>query len=257
MPTQTIAELHGRTALVTGGSGDIGSAIVRALARRGANVAIHYHRNIAQAQQLSDEIKRLGVNSIVVGGDLGQHVELKRIVEASLALGPIDILINNAGTPIRRVPWLDLEAEFLDEIFNLNFRAALYLTQEVVPDMIRRGTGGVIINILTTAVHLGGTDTVLAYGAAKGALFTLTKGLARTLAPQGVRVLAISPGTVDTNIQRTLTPPEIMEQLLSNNPLGRAGQPAEIGEIVAFMATDHASFVVGETIEVNGGVYMR
>jgi len=122
--------------------------------------------------------------------------------------------------------------------------------------MIRRGKG-VIINILTTAVHMGGTDTVLAYGAAKGALFTLTKGLARPLAPQGVRVLAISPGTFDTNIQRRLTSPEVMKQLLSNNPLGRAGQPEEIGEIVAFMATDHASFVVGETIEVNGGVYMR
>ena len=104
---------------------------------------------------------------------------------------------------------------------------------------------------------MGGTDTVLAYGAAKGALFTFTKGLARTLAPHGIRVLAISPGTIDTGIQRKLTPPEIMEQLLSNNPLGRVGRPEEIGEIVAFLATDHASFVVGETIEVNGGVYMR
>ena len=122
--------------------------------------------------------------------------------------------------------------------------------------MMDRGKG-VIINILTTAIHTGGTDTVLPYAAAKGALFTLTKGLAGPLAPQGVRVLAISPGTVDTNIQRNLTSPEIMEQLLSNNPLGRMGQPEEIGEIVAFMATDHASFLVGETIEINGGVYMR
>jgi len=256
MDIQTTNELQGRVALVTGGSGDIGSAIVRALARRGAHVAIHYHHNQEQAQRLSDEIGKLGVKAVVVGGDLTQEGEIERVAKESQSLGPIDILINNAGTPIRRVPWLELEAEFLDEIFNLNFRAPLYLTQQVTPDMIRRGKG-VIINILTTAVHMGGTDTVLAYGAAKGALFTLTKGLARPLAPQGVRVLAISPGTFDTNIQRRLTSPEVMKQLLSNNPLGRAGQPEEIGEIVAFMATDHASFVVGETIEVNGGVYMR
>lgn len=249
-------ELRNRVALVTGGSGDIGSAIVRGLARRGANIAIHYHRNQMQAQQLSEDIEKLGVKAVVVGGDLGRETEIERIVDESRVLGPIDILINNAGTPIRRVPWLELEAEFLDEVFNLNFRAPLYLTQQVTPDMIRRGKG-VIINILTTAVHLGGTDTVLAYGAAKGALFTLTKGLARPLAPQGVRVMAISPGTFDTNIQRNLTPPEIMAEILKNNPLRRAGRPEEIGEIVAFMATDHASFVVGETIEVNGGVFMR
>ena len=256
MDTQIKDELQGRMALVTGGSGDIGSSIVRALARRGANVAIHYHRNQEQAQRLSDEITKLGVKSVVVGGNLAEAESIKQIVKKSQALGPIDILINNAGTPIRRVPWLELEAEFLDEVFNLNFRAPLYLIQQVTPDMIRRGKG-VIINILTTAIHVGGTDTVLAYGAAKGALFTLTKGLARPLAPQGVRVLAVSPGTFDTNIQRNLTPPEIMREILKNNPLGRAGQPDEIGEIIAFMATDHASFVVGETIEVNGGVFMR
>ncbi len=249
-------ELEGRTALVTGGSGDIGSAIVRALARRGANVVIHYHRNQAQAQSLCDEIKTLGVASLIVGGDLADEEQIKTIVQESRTLGPIGILINNAGTPIRRAPWLEIKADFLDEVFNLNFRAPLYLSQQVAPDMAQRGRG-VIINILSTAAHIGGTDTVLAYGAAKGALFTFTKGLARTLAPQGVRVLAVSPGTIDTGIQRNLTPPEIMQQLLSNNPLGRAGRPEEIGEIVAFLATDHASFVVGETIEVNGGVYMR
>jgi len=128
MDIQTTNELQGRVALVTGGSGDIGSAIVRALARRGAHVAIHYHHNQEQAQRLSDEIGKLGVKAVVVGGDLTQEGEIERVAKESQSLGPIDILINNAGTPIRRVPWLELEAEFLDEIFNLNFRAPLYLT---------------------------------------------------------------------------------------------------------------------------------
>ena len=121
--------------------------------------------------------------------------------------------------------------------------------------MVERGRG-VVINILSTAAVLGGTDTVYAYASAKGALQTLTRGLARSLAPRGVRVLAIAPGTIDTEFQRSATPPEMLEQLVTSNAVGRIGRPEEIGEVVAFMATDAASFVVGETIHVNGGLYM-
>jgi len=153
------------------------------------------------------------------------------------------------------VPWRELEPAFIDQVFNLNFRAPLYLCQRLTPAMIERG-GGVVINILSTASVLGGSETVFAYSSAKGALSTLTRGLGRVLAPQGVRVLAVSPGTIDTEFQRTLTSPELMERQRQAVPLGRIGRPEEIGEVVAFLATDSASFVVGETIHVNGGVYM-
>jgi 3-oxoacyl-[acyl-carrier protein] reductase len=121
---------------------------------------------------------------------------------------------------------------------------------------MRRRGHGVVINILSTAANLGGSDTVFAYSSAKGALLTLTRGLARSLAPHGVRVLAVSPGTIDTEFQRTLTSPELLEDHKRGIPLGRIGRPEEIGEVVAFMATDAASFVVGETVHVNGGLYM-
>ena len=248
-------ELEGRTALVTGGTSDIGAAIVRALARRGANVAIHYHRNAAKATAVADDVTSLGRLCRLLQGDLTSAAEVKRVAAEASAFGPIDILVNNAGTPIRRVHWTELDAAFLDAVFGLNFRAPLYLCQQLIPSMVDRGKG-VVINILSTAANLGGTDTVFAYSSAKGALVTLTRALARTLAAQGVRVLAVSPGTIDTEFQRTLTSPEQLEQSRRGIPLGRIGRPEEIGEVVAFMATDAASFIIGETIHVNGGLYM-
>jgi len=248
-------ELNGRTALVTGGTSDIGASIGRCLARRGADVAFHYHRNVARAQAVVSEVVALGRKCQAIPGDLTVAEDVRRVAAEASAFAPIDILVNNAGTPLRRVHWMDLDATFLDLVFGLNFRAPLYLCQQLIPSMVRRGKG-VVINILSTAAILGGTDTVFAYSSAKGALSTLTRALARDLAPQGVRVLAVSPGTIETGFQRTLTSPEQLEQLRQGIPLGRIGRPEEIGEIVAFMATDAASFIVGETVHVNGGLLM-
>lgn len=248
-------ELEGRTALVTGATSDIGTAIVRALARRGAAVVIHYHENAASAHALAAEVGALGRRHRVLPGDLIVETDVRRLAAEASAFAPIDIVVNNAGTPIRRVHWTALDAAFLDHVFNLNYRASLYLSQHLVPAMVQRGRG-VVINILSTAANLGGTDTVFAYSSAKGALLTLTRALARALAPQGVRVLAVSPGTINTEFQRTLTSPEQLDLLRQGIPLGRIGRPEEIGDVVAFLATDAASFIVGETIHVNGGLYM-
>ena len=252
---QTDETLSGRTALVTGGSSDIGAAITRALAKRGADVAIHYHRNADKAAAVAEEVRALGRQAWIVQADLSLADEARSVAVEASALAPIDVLVNNAGAPLRRVHWTELDAPFLDTVFGLNYRAPLYLAQGLTPGMIERGRG-VVINILSTAAWVGGTDTVYAYASAKGALLTLTRGLARSLAPRGVRVLAISPGTVDTEFQRTGTSPEMLADLVKSNLLGRMGRPEEIGEVVGFMATDAASFVVGETIHVNGGFYM-
>ena len=249
------SELAGRTALVTGGSSDIGAAIVLALARRGADVVIHYHRNLERADGVTEEVRALGRRAWTVQADLSLADEARRVAAEAGALAPIDILINNAGTPVGRVHWLELDAAFLDAVFGLNYRAPLYLCQALTPGMAERGRG-IVVNILSTAAVVGGSDTVYAYASAKGALATLTRGLARSLAPRGVRVLAISPGTIDTEFQRSGTPPEMLDELVRSNLLGRMGRPEEIGEVVAFMATDAAGFVVGATIHVNGGFHM-
>ena len=250
-----MVELEGRAALVTGGSSDIGAAITRALAKRGADVAIHYHRNVEKASRVAEEVRALGRQAWTIQADLSLADEARRVAAEATVLAPIDILVNNAGAPLRRVHWSELDAPFLDTVFGLNYRAPLYLCQGLTPGMIERERG-VVINILSTAAWVGGTDTVYAYASAKGALLTLTRGLARSLGPKGVRVLAIAPGTIDTEFQRTGTSPEMLADLVKSNLLGRMGRPEEIGEVVAFMATDAASFVVGETIHVNGGFYM-
>ena len=248
-------ELAGRTALVTGGSSDIGAAITLALARRGADVVIHFHRNSEKASAVAEEVRALGRQAWTIQADLSIAAEARRVATEASASAPIDVLVNNAGAPLRRVHWTELDESFLDTVFGLNYRAPLYLCQGLTPGMVERGRG-VVINILSTAAWVGGTDTVYAYASAKGALLTLTRGLARSLAPKGVRVLAIAPGTIDTEFQRTGTSPEMLADLVRSNLLGRMGRPEEIGEVVAFMATDAASFVVGETIHVNGGFYM-
>ena len=239
-------DLTARTALVTGGSGDIGAAISMALAKLGAYVLVHTYQNLKAAKLVVEGIKKLGKNAKILQANLLKREEVFRMSDEILSMGSL---------AIKRVPWEELDEEFLNQVFALNYRAPLYLTQKLTPGMIER-RHGVIINILSGAAHNCGTETVFAYGSAKSALMTLTRGLARSLAPKGIRVLSVSPGTVDTNIQSNLTSPELLDQLVKGIPIGRIGRPEDIGELVGFMATDKASFIVGETIEVNGGVFM-
>jgi 3-oxoacyl-[acyl-carrier protein] reductase len=248
-------ELAGRTALVTGGSSDIGLATVRALARRGADVVIHCNTGAEKAEGVRAELAALGRRAIVLRADLTLHDETRRVAREAAAFAPIDILVNNAGHVVRRVHWMELDPAHLDRVFGLNYRAPLFLAQSLTPAMVERGRG-VVINLLSTAAWGGGSNTAFAYGSAKGALHTLTQGLARDLAPRGVRVLAVAPGTINTAFQREAGNIEIWKQWVGNIPVGRIGQPDEIGEVVAFLATDAASFIVGETIHVNGGIFM-
>jgi 3-oxoacyl-[acyl-carrier protein] reductase len=246
-----IDDLTGRTALVTGATSDIGAATAHALARRGAQLVLHGHANFDRLHALRDELHALGA----IQADLARYEEVQRLGAEAQALAPIDILINNAGHIVKRVHWTELDPTHLDRVFGLNYRAPLFLVQLLSPAMIARRRG-VVINILSTAYVSGGTDTVYAYASAKGALWTLTHALANSLAPQGVRVLAVSPGTVDTGFQREPDNRALWQQWVGNIPLKRIGQPSEIGEVVAFLATDAASFIVGETIHVNGGIFM-
>jgi 3-oxoacyl-[acyl-carrier protein] reductase len=248
-------ELEGRTALVTGGSSDIGMATVRALARRGADVVIHCNSGGAKADGVRAEVEALGRRATVIRADLTLHDEARRLASEAVAFAPIDILVNNAGHVVRRVHWMELDPVHLDQVFGLNYRAPLYLAQSLTPAMVERGRG-VVMNLLSTAAWGGGSNTAFAYGSAKGALRTLTQALARDLAPKGVRVLAVAPGTINTAFQREPGNVEIWQKWVDNIPVGRIGQPEEIGEVVAFLATDAASFIVGETIHVNGGIFM-
>jgi 3-oxoacyl-[acyl-carrier protein] reductase len=170
-------------------------------------------------------------------------------------LGPIDILVNNAGSLVERIRIHEITPAKWDNIFNLNLKSAMLCSQAVVPSMIERKTGA-IINVVSIAGRNGGGPGAAPYGAAKGGLITFTKGLARELAPQGIRVNAVSPGVIDTPFHEVFSTPEMMKNFVAGIPMGRVGTAMECATAIAFLASNAASYITGETIEVNGGQLM-
>jgi 3-oxoacyl-[acyl-carrier protein] reductase len=249
--------LQDKTAFITGASSGIGAAAAELLAALGARVAIGYHANEAGARDVEARIAAAGGRAVIVGGDVSRAAEIPEIVDrASAALGRIDILVNNAGSLVGRFPIRQLTAEDWDRVMALNVRSAALCARAVAGGMVDRKSGA-IVNVTSIAAHTGGGPGAGPYAAAKAALIALTKSMAKELAPHGVRVNAVSPGVIDTPFHASFTSPEVMKTFLSAIPLGRIGTPVECATAIAFLASPAASFVVGETLEVNGGQLMR
>jgi len=249
-------DLKGRVALVTGSSSGIGRAAAEALAANGARVAINFHHNEAGAEAARSEIVGVGGKAIVVQADVTQASEVQQLVEHTVSeFGPIDILVNNAGSLIERLKILELTEERWDEVIDLNLKSAFLCSKAVAGSMMERKTGA-IINVSSIAGRNGGALGSIHYSAAKGGVITFTKGLAKELAPFGVRVNAISPGVIDTPYHEQFSSPEMMKTYAGMIPLGRVGTPAEVGKVICFLASDAASYLAGETIEINGGMFM-
>jgi 3-oxoacyl-[acyl-carrier protein] reductase len=248
--------LAGRVALVTGASSGIGAATAILLADLGARVAIGYHGNPKGAEQVRSKILGDGGKAIAVRADVTKADEIVSLANAVTGqLGPIDILINNAGSLMQRMRILEVKEESWDEIQDLNLKSAVLCSQAVAPSMIERKRGA-IVNVSSIAGRNGGGPGASAYASAKGGLITFTKALAKELAPQGVRVNAVSPGVIETPFHERFSTPEMMRNFVTAIPLGRVGMPMECANVIAFLASDAASYVVGETIEVNGGQVM-
>ena len=251
-----LLDLSGRVALVTGASSGIGAATAQVLAQLGASIALGYHKNELGVKQGLQSIQQSGGKAVAIQADVRESKEIHRLVQTTVQeLGPIDILVNNAGWLVERVPLLQVTGERWDEIINLNLTSALRCCQEVAPKMIERRTGA-IVNVVSIAGRNGGGPGSGAYSTAKGALITLTKSLAKELAPHQVRVNAVSPGVIDTPFHEVFSTPEMMANFVKTIPLGRVGKSLEIATAIAFLASDAASYIVGETIEINGGQLM-
>jgi 3-oxoacyl-[acyl-carrier protein] reductase len=250
-------DLTGRVALVTGASSGIGAATAETLAALGARVALSYHRNQQGAEETSDRIRAAGGTALAVGADVRLSQDIHALVERTASeLGPIDILVNNAGSLVARYGILEVTKERLDEIVSLNFTSAVLTSQAVAASMIERRRGA-IVNVVSIAGHNGGGPGAGMYAASKAALTAFTKSLAKELAPSGIRVNAVSPGVIDTPFHEVFSTPEMIQNFVRMIPLGRVGTAAECATVIAFLASDAASYVVGETIEINGGQLMR
>ncbi len=249
-------DLAGRVALVTGASSGIGAATAAVLADLGARVAIGYFRNEAGATLAASAILAGGGSALAVRSDVSRAAEIGPLIErVESELGPIDILINNAGSLVKRVAMREMTEELWDEVMALNLKSAALCSRAVAEGMIARRRG-VIVNVVSIAGRNGGGPGAGAYAAAKGGLITLTKALAKELAPHGIRVNAVSPGVIDTPFHEVFSTKEMMASFIKAIPLGRVGTPMECATAIAFLASDAASFITGETLEVNGGQLM-
>jgi 3-oxoacyl-[acyl-carrier protein] reductase len=250
-------DLTDRVALVTGGSSGIGAATALVLARAGARVAVGYHGNADGAAAVVGRITDAGGTATAVRADVRHVAEIHALVDRARGeLGPIDILVNNAGSLVRRARIGELTEQTWDDIQALNLKSAVFCSQAVVPSMVERRRGA-IVNIVSIAGHNGGGPGAGAYAVAKAGLTAFTKALAKEMAVHGIRVNAVSPGVITTPFHERFSTPEMMQTFVGMIPLGRTGTADECASVIAFLASDHASYIVGETVEVNGGQLMR
>ena len=252
------ASLTNKVAVVTGAGGGIGRAAALELGHRGAAVVVNYRRNREGAEEVASELRDAGGMATVIGCDVsaaGDVGEMFASIEKEF--GRVDVLVNNAGDMLERRALLEITEDLYRRVFDINVLTTVLCSQAVVP-LMRRQRSGAIVNMASLAAHTGGGPGAFLYGSTKAAIVAITKGMAKELAPHGIRVNCVSPGLIGaTEFHARFTPADTFAAVEKTIPLGRAGTPEEVARVIAFLASEDAAYVVGETIEINGGLLMR
>jgi NAD(P)-dependent dehydrogenase (short-subunit alcohol dehydrogenase family) len=244
--------LKGKAAIVTGAAQGIGKACAERLAKEGAMVAL-CDVNAAAGEAAARAIAGSGGAALFLACDVSKPADVTAAAAGTLqAFGRIDVLVNNAGV-VDDAPFLDLPLEELDRVLSINLRGAFLMAQAAARQMVAQGGGGAIVNMSSINERFGLPDHV-AYSMSKGGISQLTKAMAVALASTGIRVNAVGPGTIDTPLLKDVVKDKAFRaKVLSRTPLGRYGRPEEIAAIVAWLASDEASYVTGTTIFADGG----
>lgn len=246
----------GEVAWVTGSSKGIGRAIALDLAEEGCDIVVHYNRGEDEARQVAEEIEARGRNALAVGGDVSDSGDVSRMVEEIKGrFGRVDVLVNNAGGFVERRTFEEMTEDVWDRIMAVNLKSVYLVSQAILPLMKQHG-GGRIVHITSIAARNGGSPSSIAYSTAKGGVSTLTRAMAKAFVSDNIRVNAVAPGRIDTPMHEEFTPTEKREEAAQGIPLKREGTPEEIVGAVTFLASPRASYLVGEVIEVNGGLWM-
>jgi len=243
----------GKTIIITGAASGIGRATAEIFAREKANV-VCADINEAGVKETADRVNAKGSQALALTTDVTVRKQVEDLVERAVdAFGTVHFLFNSAGAAIRRAKFLEIDDDLIDKTFNLNVKGTLYGMQAVLPHM-RKNKFGVIVNVGSMAHRRGGPGSSVHYAAAKGAVVSMTMGVAREFVTEGIRALSISPGPIKTPFQdAAATSPEQYKRFLEDIPMGRFGEPEEIGELVLFMCSDACAFMTADTVYVNGG----
>lgn len=245
--------LTGKNAIVTGSSRGIGKAIALELGRRGANVAINYAGNEVKAQEVVEELQALGVQAIKLQANVANESDVKEMMkEVVNTFGSIDILVNNAGVT-RDGLLMRMKEEEFDEVIDTNLKGAFLATKAVTRQMMKQKHGD-IINI-ASVVGVNGNPGQANYVAAKAGLIGLTKSTAKELAARNIRVNAVAPGFITTDMTDALTDGQ-KTAIMNVIPLEKLGEPEDVANVVCFLASDDAKYITGQTIHVDGGMVM-
>ncbi|KZM50507.1 3-oxoacyl-ACP reductase family protein [Labrenzia sp. OB1] len=243
-------KLKGKTAIVTGGGRDIGSACALKLAEEGANVAINYFSSSKGADATVEAIKAQGGQAFALQGDLNTQADAEALVAKTVeAFGGVDVLVNNTGGLIARKKVSEMSLEHWQAVMDVNLTSTFLMIKACMPYL----TSGAIVNMASQAGRDGGGPGAVAYATSKGAIMTMTRGLAKELGPD-VRVNALCPGMIDTDFHNIFTKDEVRRNVEAATPVKRQGMPVDVANLVLFLACEDSAFMTGASVDINGGM---
>jgi 3-oxoacyl-[acyl-carrier protein] reductase len=251
-------DLKGKVVLITGSSTGIGAAAALAFGKLGADVAVHYNSSKEPAENVLKAVKQTGANAVLLQGDVMDSAQCRRLVDETVkAFGRIDILINNAGALVQRVPVEEITDALFDHVVHLNVRSAMMCTAAAVAQMRKQGQGGAVINVTSVAARHGGAGGASLYAGSKAFVSSITRGLAKELVKDKIRVNAVAPGVITTPFHERFSTPQMLEGFKATIPMNRLGTAEECAGAFVYLASENMSgYVTGQIIEVNGGQYM-